>query len=1223
MQKFYPSLLFVLAFCLFTPKHSLSQRCSLTTDYATYESRCAATGAIKVNPFGGSGAYKYKVTGPVSTDFTSTDSITGLSAGSYILTVTDINTGCTINMPDVVIPGNYKDPRFTLNSTDVTCDNGNNGRITLAGRQFGRAPYRYSIISPSPMGVGTTNNTGTFNNLIGGIYTIRLTDSCGGIQTRLVTINNYTWKIDSFSFVKFNCDSVRGRFIVSDSRGNISTVSGLPGFLYGIVRTPGDTVWSSNPVSTFYTGNINTFGVVVKDPCGNVKRGNATVDFRPSVGNSVNQFNVTCNGFSAALTNVRNFSNPRFCLTNNLNVTISCNNTGVFHNLPYGSYCITAKDSCSDTTIVRCFNRTAPAIWVAEDVSLFNRTCTSFSAAISGQAGLTNPIFCLKDSSGNVLNCNSNGVFHNLPYAKYCISIQDTCRDTVIVRCFNPLRPRPSVPATIVPSYSLCPVFGFAVNGDSLNSPRYCLTDTLGNIITCNSTGVFDSIPYGRYCVNIYDSCYDTTIIRCIGVLEPVIRYELTAEMSNRTCSSFTAVFRAGMLIEEEYCLYDGNGVLVACNNMGIFDNLKYGNYCLKTTNRCPDTTFTYCFTAIPPLPFIDNTVRISNRACSTFTASITGMRNLTNPNYCLLDSVGNQINCNTTGVFDNVPFGRYCIRTKDGCYDTTINRCFTTRPNPIRVTVSARRSCALGFTRFTVSTSGAINPINIKIYNPNGSLFFNRNYNSSPVTIDSIPGTTGTQRHRVVLTDACGSRDSVTVVALASTFSKNARVISLCPSSTWPNGSGTIRTVASSNSGSITVRIIKRNNTTLSPSLAPSLVTGTTFNFNNLQPATYIVRYVANDGCNNFFYDTLTVKPYQFPNLERSSAYQCDQNGFSLGAVVNNGISPFRYEIIGSTPASPSIITPPQSSPVFNINNGSSYSLIRLRAIDACGNASLEDASILPLANNGISATYNCFQIHTTLRIDTVYNANIAWYMKRTQNANDSTFLGNSASVYIPNVLPADTGYYYCNVNVNNGCIRRRYYFHLNGNCFITLPVKLEQFSGTMAGDKNILHWQASGLEDLSIFVIERQNAGGRFEELGSVALHGNNPLQNRFSFTDNQPISQQNFYRLKMINRNGRFTYSEVLALNKKAQTDNIRLYPNPATEMITVVFKKNNAKGYHLKLYNATNQLVKEASLGGNMGTVLQILRGKEIPSGLYIIKIYDKETGQEYAERLIFK
>jgi len=85
-------------------------------------------------------------------------------------------------------------------------------------------------------------------------------------------------------------------------------------------------------------------------------------------------------------------------------------------------------------------------------------------------------------------------------------------------------------------------------------------------------------------------------------------------------------------------------------------------------------------------------------------------------------------------------------------------------------------------------------------------------------------------------------------------------------------------------------------------------------------------------------------------PSLAKSSAYQCDNNSFSVGAAVTGGIAPYTYEIIASSPALPSIVTPPQSNPIFSINNHTQYNLIRLRAIDACGNSALNDVSILPL---------------------------------------------------------------------------------------------------------------------------------------------------------------------------------------------------------------------------------------------------------------------------------
>ena len=190
--------------------------------------------------------------------------------------------------------------------------------------------------------------------------------------------------------------------------------------------------------------------------------------------------------------------------------------------------------------------------------------------------------------------------------------------------------------------------------------------------------------------------------------------------------------------------------------------------------------------------------------------------------------------------------------------------------------------------------------------------------------------------------------------------------------------------------------------------------------------------------------YDTVVITNYLYPNLDRSSAYQCDVNGFSVSAVASNGVGPFTYEIIGSQPTTPDITTGPQSSPIFTINNGSNYSLIRLRALDACGNATLGDASILPLAMNGAVSSLDCLSQPTTLSVDSLYNSSYAWYKKLDVNSTDSILIGTGTSYFIPTVLPSDTGIYVCYVSVNSGCINRTFTFHVNGQCWIILPVKL-----------------------------------------------------------------------------------------------------------------------------------------------------------------------------------
>jgi hypothetical protein len=203
---------------------SFAQDCSsLKATYSSIESRCTATGIIGINATGGSSNYNYKVVGPVTTSFTSANSITGLSAGNYAVFVHDITTGCTIEKDSIKVGGSYSDPRFLLTKSDVTCMNGHDGTVSVSNPQFGRSPFIYTIMAPSPSGIGTSNASGVFTNLVSGEYLIQLKDSCGGQQTRRITVLNYTWWITTATIAKVGCDSAGATVTVTDSKGNVNS----------------------------------------------------------------------------------------------------------------------------------------------------------------------------------------------------------------------------------------------------------------------------------------------------------------------------------------------------------------------------------------------------------------------------------------------------------------------------------------------------------------------------------------------------------------------------------------------------------------------------------------------------------------------------------------------------------------------------------------------------------------------------------------------------------------------------------------------------------------------------------------------------------------------------------------------------------------------------------------------------------------------------------------
>ena len=422
-------------------------------------------------------------------------------------------------------------------------------------------------------------------------------------------------------------------------------------------------------------------------------------------------------------------------------------------------------------------------------------------------------------------------------------------------------------------------------------------------------------------------------------------------------------------------------------------------------------------------------------------------------------------------------------------------------------------------------------------------------------------------------------------------------------------------------NMGSTTVRIIKKDGVPYGSPLVPNNVSAGVHTYTDMGPGVYILRTSENT-CNRYVYDTVTIFPYQFPNLNRSSAYQCDEGGFSVSAVASNGVGPFTYQIIGSVPSVPSIISGIQASSIFNINNGTTYSLIRLRALDACGNATLGDASILPLTSYGIRASDNCMFYPTTLGVDTIINANYEWYKKPSLSATDSVFMGITPGLFIPNLTPSDTGVYVCYMNVNQGCIKRTYKYRLTGSCYIVLPVNLQEFKGRQQDSVHVLNWTTLQEQNMQEYIVERQTAGKPFKAIGTQLARVSNTRQ-QYNFTDASPEAGPNYYRLKMVDKDGGFTYSNTLMLKKKTGSFDYTVFPNPATDRLTIQLDQTGTNTYVINLYNLANQQVLQKSIMVTGSQQVALHKPPSLPTGMYILRITGSKNQEQLTQKIIFK
>ncbi|GAB2823308.1 hypothetical protein [Ferruginibacter profundus] len=1144
MNKLYLTVLCFLLLipALLLPKHTLSQNCSsLTATYQTTESRCAATGTVQINATGGSGTYQYKASGPVLTNYTSSSLITGLSAGRYLITVKDVVTNCVYDQDSVTIDGDYVAPNFTMVSTDVTCINGSDGTITVTSQTFGRAPFSYKIIAPSASGVGTVSTAGVFTGLTSGSYLIQLSDSCGALQTRNVTILNYDWWINNYTVTKIGCDSISVTINLKDSRGNVTPSTVFNGFLYGASITPGDTTWFSSNTFKYYIANKHTVQLFVKDNCGNIKSVVWKDTAVPKVDAAITITNKACSTFTATVTGQLNLTNPQYCIYDNLHTLITCNTTGVFNLLPYGSYCITIKDNCYDTTIIRCFtvNKSVPSVDANVKITT---TCKGFTVTVTGQV--------------------------------------------------------------------------------NLNDPYYCLYDSANVLITCDSTGIFTDLPFGKYCIKIFNNpaCFDTTIIRCFTVTRPVPYVGPNVTITNLTCLTFTVIVGdTSHLNNPQFCLYTAAHVLIICNSTGIFDNLPYGTYCIDVINNpgCYDTTITRCFTVIRPKPSVAASVSISNKTCTDFTATITGQVNISKPQYCIYDNMNVLLSCNTSGVFTNLPFGNYCIKIQNNpaCYDTVITRCFTVLPVPASISLSAKKSCLiLGTTEIKVTINSGIPAYTLSLFAPTGVLMQTVTTGSSSYTFVNVPGLLLPLKYKVVVTDQCGSKDSVYIAPSISIANRLVTVTPKCPSGIWPNGSADILVSITSNlGGNITPKIIKKDGVPVSVNASSS--SGYNYTFLNLGPGVYIFEtYIEN--CAKYVNDTALVKPYIFPVLSGTNAYQCDNNSFNVSVKVTGGVGPYTYEIIGSVPASPSIITAPQASPVFSINNGTVYSLIRLRVVDGCGNASLYDVSVLPLANFLVFAdTIECFNHALTLRVDSVAGAVYTWYKRVVPN--DSIIVGTGPGLYFPSLSLADTGRYFCKIVVNNGCLTKYANYVLTGFCGFVLPVGDITLSGIKLPDGNRLYWNSdhAGIKEYYLEKSVGNNTG--FTTIGTF----NNTTGLSNTFIDKDPLTANNYYRLKMVTSNNRIKYSNTVLI-KNTRID-ITVYPNPVESKLQITIRSTEPKNYLVEIKTMVGQKIMSVIYTDIQNRVIEYPRNAAMGSGVYILTVTDLSTKEKQTCKLMYK
>jgi hypothetical protein len=181
-----------------------------------------------------------------------------------------------------------------------------------------------------------------------------------------------------------------------------------------------------------------------------------------------------------------------------------------------------------------------------------------------------------------------------------------------------------------------------------------------------------------------------------------------------------------------------------------------------------------------------------------------------------------------------------------------------------------------------------------------------------------------------------------------------------------------------------------------------------------------------------------------------------------------------------------------------------------------------------------------------------------------------------------------------------------------------VTIPVELTFFTAKSIGNRVYLEWQtASELNNLG-FEIERKLKSNENESewitIGFKEGKGTTTEPQKYLFVDENPVNGTQYYRLRQIDFNGQFEYSDLVEINFNS-IDNYFLehnYPNPFNPDTKIRFViANGAKPSQLVTLRVYDILGNEVAILVNgqkpAGTYEVQFNGTGLPSGIYFYKL----------------
>jgi hypothetical protein len=221
------------------------------------------------------------------------------------------------------------------------------------------------------------------------------------------------------------------------------------------------------------------------------------------------------------------------------------------------------------------------------------------------------------------------------------------------------------------------------------------------------------------------------------------------------------------------------------------------------------------------------------------------------------------------------------------------------------------------------------------------------------------------------------------------------------------------------------------------------------------------------------------------------------------------------------------------------------------------------------------------------------------------------TTYTGCNATYTYTNTVATTDGVYYrfptpvagtstTNIPSNDGC---------NPGNFNILPITFKNFTAKKYNSAVNLNWLAASTDNTSYFIVEKSSDGNNYTTLNKVsALTG----ENNYAFTDYSVNTGNIFYRIKLIDADGSFKFSNVLRVKTGGKTFSLNsIYPTLASSQINLQVSSDKKTNASIEIIDINGRLLKKQTLILNDGIITYPVNVSSLSAGTYLVRISANE------------